>query len=90
MAVTGGMEKPISDLDVAWGYTGERPRNLAYAILMDYFGDVARASALEQAFLERVIAIIAMDAAWTLSRQEVKAEVDRLLLHPKKRGKIRC
>jgi hypothetical protein len=55
----------------AWGYLGSGPAQLAFAILLDYFGDPARAQSLYQQFKFAVIADLPMDEPWEITSDEI-------------------
>jgi len=54
-----------------WTYEGDSPRQLALAILADHTGDAARAVALSEPFMKKVIANLDQD--WRLTGDEVAA-----------------
>ena len=56
-----------------WTYEGDSPQQLALAILYDHLGDKARAIALSENFMKRVVAN--MDNDWTLTSAEVDAAI---------------
>ena len=56
-----------------WSYEGASPRQLALAILVDYFGDRDKAVRLSQPFMKSVIANL--DNDWRLSGSEIDAAV---------------
>lgn len=39
-----------------WGYEGPAPSQLAFAILLDHFGDVEKAASLHEIFMKRAVA----------------------------------
>ena len=63
--------KQFSPAGFEWTYEGDGPRQLALAILADYFGDGARALALTERFMREVVA--ELDNAWRLTGDEVDA-----------------
>src|SRR3954471_7178337 len=54
-----------------WTYEGESPQQLALAILFDYLGDAARATARSEPFMKAVIANL--DNDWVLTGGEIDA-----------------
>ena len=56
-----------------WTYEGDSPQQLALAILYDHLGDKARAIALSENFMKRVVAN--MDNDWTLTSTEIDAAI---------------
>ncbi|MGU3537996.1 DUF6166 domain-containing protein [Methylobacterium sp. A54F] len=56
-----------------WSYEGPEPSQLAYAILVDHLGDVARAERLEPSFMRSVVANFQNE--WEMS----SADIDRVL-----------
>ena len=56
-----------------WTYEGESPQQLALAILYDHLSDKARAIALSENFMKRVVAN--MDNDWTLTSPEIDAAI---------------
>jgi len=56
-----------------WTYEGESPQQLALAILYDHLGDKARAIALSENFMKRVVAN--MDNDWTLTSAEIDTAI---------------
>lgn len=56
----------------AWGYAGSGPAQLAFAILLDHFGDIARATFYYQDFKFRVIAGLPTDEAWELTSDQIE------------------
>jgi hypothetical protein len=56
-----------------WTYEGESPQQLALAILYDHLGDKARAIALSENFMKRVVAN--MDNDWTLTSVEIDTAI---------------
>ena len=64
-----------------WGYEGTGPRQLALAILADYFGDGFKALEHHQAFAESVIAELKADE-WTLTEQNIRSALDQVVVVP--------
>ena len=56
-----------------WTYEGDSPRQLALAILYDHLGDKARAIALSENFMKKVVANL--DNDWTLTSEEIDATI---------------
>lgn len=56
-----------------WTYEGESPQQLALAILFDHLGDRARAIALSERFMKRIVANL--DNDWTLTTADVDAAI---------------
>jgi hypothetical protein len=54
-----------------WTYVGDGPRQLALALLADHLGDPARALALTEPFMRKVVA--ELDNAWRLTGEEIDA-----------------
>jgi hypothetical protein len=52
-----------------WTYAGPGPRQLALALLADHLGDDAKALALTEAFMTRVVAYL--DNAWCLTSADI-------------------
>lgn len=67
-----------SPTGIAWGYGGSGPAQCAFAILMDYLGDVERARALYQDFKFNIILILPMNEAWTLTGRHIEQEIVRI------------
>jgi hypothetical protein len=61
----------------AWGYGGSGPAQLALALLADAT-DAATALEHYQAFKWLVISKLPEDEAWTLTAEEIKAELERV------------
>jgi hypothetical protein len=59
-----------------WTYEGDSPQQLALAILYDHLGDKARAIALSETFMKRVVAN--MDNDWTLTSAEIDAAIKEM------------
>lgn len=62
----------------AWGYLGSGPAQLAFAILLDYFGDADRAKALYQSFKFAVIADLPMDQPWEITSDEISTLLETI------------
>jgi len=56
-----------------WGYEGDEPTQLAFAILFEHLGDAAKAKALAPAFMREIVANFGNE--WELS----SAEIDEVL-----------
>lgn len=54
-----------------WGYGGSGPAQLAFAILLDASGDVARSMALYQNFKAEVISNLDRDMPWAIAQDTV-------------------
>lgn len=70
--------KKISDAGFEWTYEGKAPAQLALALLADHLGDDARALALYEAFMRKVVAGLEND--WQLTGAEIDAalvEIER-------------
>ena len=61
----------FSPMGVEWTYEGDGPRQFALALLCDHLGDPARALALTEDFMRRVVA--ELDNAWMLTSEEIDA-----------------
>ena len=62
----------VRTFDVAgfeWGYVGDAPKQLAFALLCDHLGDDEKAAALTDSFMRRVVAIL--DNEWQLTSAEI-------------------
>jgi hypothetical protein len=59
-----------------WTYAGPGPRQLALALLADHLGDDARALALSEAFMRRVI--VELDNEWCLTSADLDAALNGL------------
>lgn len=57
------------DKGYEWSYDGSAPRQLAFAILLDHFGDADKARATVDAFTGRVVANL--DNDWILSSADI-------------------
>jgi len=70
-----------------WGYGGSGPAQLAFAILLDHFGNPEVARAFHQDFKWYVIARL-QSAQWELLEEDVERSIDaiRLGLQPAKEG----
>ncbi len=66
----------ISDKGFEWSYEGAAPAQLALAILADHFGDPAKALALHEKFMSRVVANF--DNEWEMTSADVDAAVRAL------------
>jgi len=66
----------ISDKGFEWSYEGAAPAQLALAILADHCGDPARALALHQGFMARVVANF--DNEWEMTSADVDAALRAL------------
>ena len=64
-----------------WGYDGTGPRQLALAILADYFGDGSQALSQHKTFAETVIAELEGDE-WTLTEQRIRSALDQVVVVP--------
>jgi len=60
-----------------WGYGGSGPAQLALAILVEHFGDTARAISLHQDF-KRVVVANLDHRAWTLTTEQIRETIKRL------------
>jgi hypothetical protein len=63
--------KRFSPAGFEWTYEGDGPRQLALALLADHLGDPARALALTEGFMRKVVAVL--DNAWALTSDEIEA-----------------
>ena len=52
-----------------WTYEGDSPQQLSLAILADHLDDDARALALSEAFMKRIVANL--DNDWTLTGEDI-------------------
>jgi hypothetical protein len=68
--------KRLSPTGFEWTYEGAGPAQLALALLADHLGDDARALALYDAFMRRVVADL--DNSWQLSSAEIAAAIAEL------------
>ena len=59
-----------------WTYEGAGPAQLALALLADHLGDDARALALYERFMTRVVA--ELDNSWELSSADIDAALAKL------------
>jgi hypothetical protein len=64
----------------AWGYLGSGPAQLAFAILLDHFGDVARATWYYQDFKFRVIAMLPVAEPWEITTQRIEEVLNAIRL----------
>jgi hypothetical protein len=67
-----------SPTGISWGYGGSGPAQAAFAILMDYLGDEARARALYQDFKFRVIAAFSANSDWILTGAQIENALVRI------------
>ena len=56
-----------------WGYAGPGPRQLALALLADHLGDDARALALSEGFMRKVV--MYLDNAWRLTSGDIEEAI---------------
>ena len=63
--------KRLSPTGFEWTYEGNGPAQLALALLADHLGDDARALALYQPFMRRVVA--ELDNSWELGSADIDA-----------------
>jgi hypothetical protein len=56
-----------------WSYEGDAPRQLALAILADYFAETEQAKENVEVFMTTVIANF--DNDWTLNEEEIRAAI---------------
>jgi hypothetical protein len=68
--------KRLSPTGFEWTYEGAGPAQLALALLADHLGDDARALALCQPFMRRVVA--ELDNSWELSSADIDAALAEL------------
>jgi hypothetical protein len=68
--------KRLSPTGFEWTYEGSGPAQLALALLADHLGDDARALALYDVFMRRVVA--ELDNSWTLSSADIDAALAEL------------
>jgi hypothetical protein len=61
-----------SPTGIAWGYGGSGPAQCAFALLVDYLGDEARARRVYQEFKFRVIAALPTNSEWTLTGVQIE------------------
>ncbi len=78
VTVDGAALDPRDDLkryceDFEWSYEGPAPRQLAFAILVDHFGDASQAERLAERFMREVVANFQNE--WEMT----SADVDRAL-----------
>jgi hypothetical protein len=66
----------ICDKGFEWGYEGAAPSQLALAILADHYGDAAKALALHEGFMSRIVANFANE--WEMTSTDVDAAVRAL------------
>jgi hypothetical protein len=67
-----------SPAGIAWGYGGSGPAQCAFALLMDYWGNEERASALYQQFKFAVIARFAPNSDWALTGCQIENAIARI------------
>lgn len=60
-----------------WGYLGSGPAQLAFAILLDHFGDLDQARVFYQAFKFDVIGGLSQDH-WELTTEEVAEILNKI------------
>jgi hypothetical protein len=72
-----------SPTGISWGYGGSGPAQCAFAILMDYFGDLQRAQALHQDFKFSVIANFQMNEPWILTGHQIEQAITKIEASPK-------
>ena len=63
--------KRLSATGFEWTYEGAGPAQLALALLADHLGDDARALALYEAFMIRIVA--ELDNSWELNSADIEA-----------------
>jgi len=68
--------KRLSSTGFEWTYEGGGPAQLALALLADHLGDDARALALYEAFMKRVVADL--DNSWELTSADIDAALAEL------------
>jgi Family of unknown function (DUF6166) len=68
--------KRLSATGFEWSYEGAGPAQLALALLADHLGDDARALALHQRFMRKLVA--ELDNSWELT----SADIDAALAEP--------
>lgn len=64
--------------EFSWGYLGSGPSQLAFAILMDLWGDAERARRLYQPFKFKVIARLEQGQEWTLMADQIEIAVRQI------------
>jgi len=65
--------KRFTKFGFEWTYEGDRPRQLALAILVDHLADNARALRLAEPFMQAVVANL--DNDWQLTGAEIDAAI---------------
>ncbi|MFD1702970.1 DUF6166 domain-containing protein [Methylopila henanensis] len=65
--------KDYAGADFEWSYEGPAPRQLAFAILTDHFGDWKRAEALTERFMRDVVANFQNE--WEMSTADIDGVV---------------
>jgi Family of unknown function (DUF6166) len=65
--------KRFSPAGFEWTYVGDGPRQLALALLADHLGDDAKALALTENFMRKVVA--ELDNAWRLTSEELQMAI---------------
>ncbi|MSP80242.1 MAG: hypothetical protein EXR02_04135 [Rhodospirillales bacterium] len=68
--------RSICDKGFEWSYEGAAPAQLALAILADHYGDPAKALALHEAFMSKIVANF--DNEWEMTSTDVDAAVRAL------------
>lgn len=58
-----------SDAGIEWGYVGDAPKQLAFALLLDHLGDKDKAEQAVDPFMKQVVAVL--DNEWTLTASEI-------------------
>ncbi len=86
VTVNGAPLDPRVDLrqhsaGIEWGYEGSAPRQLALAILCDYFGDDARALQQYAMFMAVVVGELKGDQ-WTLTDDQIKQTFEQVVEVP--------
>ena len=86
VTVNGAPLDPRLDLrqhsaGIEWGYEGSAPRQLALAILCDYFGDDAMALQQYGMFMEVVVGELKGDE-WTLTDDQIKQTFEQVVEVP--------
>lgn len=59
-----------------WTYEGESPQQLALALLFDHLGDAARAVALSEPFMRKVVANL--DNDWVLTSADLDKAIGEI------------
>ncbi len=68
--------KVYTDRGFEWSYEGDGPRQLALAILADYFGDDGKALAECEAFMARVVANFGNE--WEMTSGDIKMALEHI------------